>query len=234
MDIKIAVTPGTLKERIPESRVNGINSLTLSGSINGDDIEFLRKHTGGYDMVDHRNAGPLETLDLSNCKLVPGGRYKSTEFMGHQRGRVSISQFMEMWTTTEIAGPGYGFNLVKGDEISDEMFLKCYKLRSIFLPKDIKRVGDLSFYRCDNLTRIYLGDKVESIGEFVFENNFSLKEIHIKSKKPPKLSDYAFGNPKYQTLPEMNPKKKITLFVPNGSSSDYWLQWGFDNVIEEY
>ena len=47
------------------------------------------------------------------------------------------------------------------------------------------------------------------------------------------LSRLAFGNPKYHDIPCMNPQNNITLFVPKGCSSDYWLQWGFDNVKEE-
>lgn len=231
MDIIIDITPGTLKDRIPLSRINGITSLTLNGSINGDDIEFIRRHTGGYDCDDHRNPGPLEVLDLSRCKFTAGGVYKSTEFMGHHR--CSIEQFFQMWTPNEYGGPGYGLKLTDPEEISNEMFLNCFKLKKIFLPENIKRIGNLAFYRCDNLEAVYIGRKVESIGEFAFHNTFKLKEIHISCRKPPMLSRLAFGNPKNHDIPCMNPKNKITLFVPKGCSSDYWLQWGFDNVKEE-
>lgn len=232
MDIKIDIAAGSLKDRIPASRVSGITALTLTGSLNGEDIEFIRRHTGGYDMVDFRKPGPLETLDLSECKLVAGGVYKHTEFMGPRRGKVSISQFMEMWENTEYGGPAYGLRLINSHEVSNEMFLKCYKLKKIILPNNITRIGDLAFYRCDNLSTIYLGDKVTSVGEFAFANT-ALREIHIKCTIPPTLSECAFGNPKYHKRPEMNPKNKITLYVPRGSASDYWLQWGFDNIIEE-
>ena len=231
MDISIDITTGTLKDRISSSRINGITSLTLRGSINGDDIEFIRRHTGGYDSVDFRQAGPLEMLDLSRCRFTPGGIYKTTEFMGHYKG--SIEQFFQMWTPNEYGGAGYGLLLTNSDEISNEMFLKCYKLKKIFLPENIKRIGNLTFYRCNNLEIVYIGNEVESIGEFAFYNTFRLKEIHISSIKPPVLSKFAFRNPKYHNHPSTNPKNKITLYVPRGSSSDYWLQWGIDNVIEE-
>ncbi len=219
-------------DRIPSSRINGITSLTLRGSINGNDIEFIRCCTGGYDYDDLRQVGPLEALDLSKCKFTPGGIYKTTEFMGHYNG--SIEHFFEMGYPTEYRGIGYyGLKLTNSDEISNEMFLNCYKLKKIFLPENIKRIGNLTFYRCDNLETVYIGNKLESIGEFAFYNTFRLKEIHISSIKPPVLSKFAFGNPKYHGLPSTNPKNRITLYVPKGSSSDYWLQWGIDNVIEE-
>lgn len=233
MEITIDISAGNLKDRIPVSRISGISSLTLNGTLNGDDIEFLRQHLGGYDIVDFRKAGPIESIDLSGCNLVSGGIYKKSEFMGRYRGQMSITRFMELWTSTEIQGPGYGLKLLNADEISDEMFLGCYKFKRIVLPSKIKKIGDLAFYNCDNLTEIYIGDKLESIGEYVFENNFNLKEIHIRVKKPPILSEYAFGNPRYQNLPQTNPRKKISVFVPRGCASDYWLQWGFDNVFEE-
>lgn len=233
MNIKIDITAGSLKNRIPESRVSGISGLTLTGTINGDDIEFLRNHSGGYHCVDIRKAGPLEVLDLSDCRIVPGGIYKRTDFMGPQKRYVGVRDFMKMWASTEFQGVNFGLRLTNADEISNEMFLKCYKPKVIYLPKGVKRIGDLAFYQCDNLTTIYIGSKLESIGDYVFANNYSLKEIHIKSETPPVLSEYAFGDPKYHSRPGMNPKSKILLVVPRGCSSDYWLQWGFDNVIEE-
>lgn len=233
MDIEINITPGTLKDRIPLSRVNGINSLSLIGSINGDDIEFVRRIAGGYDWTDDfKSPGPLEVLDLSNCKFVQGGIYKHTEFMGPHK-HVSLHQFFQMWVSHEYGGEGYGLKFNADDEISNEMFLGCFKLKKIILPRNIKRIGDLSFYDCKNLETLYIGNSLSSIGDYAFKLAYNLKEIHIKSNIPPILSKYAFGDPKYNTLPEMNPKNKIILYVPKGCASDYWLQWGFDNVIEE-
>jgi hypothetical protein len=234
MDIKINITHGTLKDRIPLSRVNGINSLSLIGSINGDDIEFIRRITGGYDWTDNSKfPGPLEVLDLSNCKFVSGGIYKHTEFMGPYKHSVSLHQFLQMWVSHEYAGNGYGLKFIADDEIPNEMFLGCFKLKKIILPRNIKRIGNLSFYDCINLEALYIGNSLSLIGDYAFAKTYHLKEIHIKSNIPPTLSKYAFGDPKYHDNPDMNPKNKITLFVPKGCASDYWLQWGFDKVIEE-
>jgi hypothetical protein len=174
MDIKINITHGTLKDRIPLSRVNGINSLSLIGSINGDDIEFIRRITGGYDWTDNSKfPGPLEVLDLSNCKFVSGGIYKHTEFMGPYKHSVSLHQFLQMWVSHEYGGNGYGLKFIADDEIPNEMFLGCFKLKKIILPNTITNFEIDCFRFFDKVEKIYYNGTLEDWINITFESKYS-------------------------------------------------------------
>jgi len=64
---------------------------------------------------------------------------------------------------------------------------------------------------------------VTSIEDYAFSGCTKLTEIYCKNSTPPSLRSNTFYN--------VN-KKTCKLYVPKGSYTAYWLQWGFDNVIE--
>ena len=127
-------TAGTLSELILEDEKYQIEELTLSGELNGDDIYLIRDMAGinmdnmsGYKYLGKLcfTDGKLRVLDLSDARIVEGGRDYFREKMG------SIS-FTKSYTIT--------------DEISGGMFAFCYKLEEVVLPKSAKAISSRLFY----------------------------------------------------------------------------------------
>ena len=235
MEIKIHVeTAGTIPSIIPLERRWQITKLSITGNLNGTDIDYLRTMGGGYSWIDQSSSpGTLVELDLSGANIVNGGEpYKHTEYFDGRFPRVSLEEYFKYkGDSVEFQGRRDGHvygskNLTVNNVISKEMFLKCWKLVSIILPNNITKIEDITFLECTHLTNLYIGDKVSSIGGEIFNGCSKIKEIHIRCVKPPTINERTFKSGCFK-------KTNCKLFVPRGSLSAYWLAWGFDNIIEE-
>lgn len=68
----ITTEAGKLASLISSSDKFTIESLTITGDLNGDDILILREMTG-RDFNGNTTDGKLSELDLSNANIVTGG-----------------------------------------------------------------------------------------------------------------------------------------------------------------
>lgn len=107
-------TAGMLSNLISEDEKYQIEKLTLTGELNGDDIYLIREMAGINmdNMSDYKylgkgclTAGKLRVLDLSDARIVEGGR----EYYKEKIGSVSFT----------------GFTYTTNDEISANMFTYC-------------------------------------------------------------------------------------------------------------
>ena len=142
---------GTMKKLLGEDYLN-IASLKVVGPINGDDVYYLRKMLGGSNF-SQADWGKLETLDLSDAKIVEGGGW-----------------YYEYSASTKY----YTVN----DEIGKFMFYCCANLKEIELPDGVTSIGDYAFY-CDALTSIDIPDNVTSIGNDTFSYCDALTTVTI-------------------------------------------------------
>lgn len=138
--------PGTLSTMIADNRKYQIKNLRLTGYLNGTDICFLREMSGS-DNIGNSTPGVLETLDISGCTIVEGGRsyYKSSR------------------TTDYVVG--------------DNMFYNCKVLTTLHLPNNSVRIGNNSLADCDRLSVISIPNSVNKIGTEAFKNDISLMRI---------------------------------------------------------
>ena len=138
--------PGTLPSMIADNRKYQIKNLRLTGFLNGTDICFLREMSGS-DSNGNTTPGVLETLDISGCTIVDGGRsyYKSSR------------------TTDYVVG--------------DNMFYNCKVLTTLHLPNNSVRIGNNSLADCDRLSVISIPNSVNKIGTEAFKNDISLMRI---------------------------------------------------------
>lgn len=138
--------PGTLSTMIADNRKYQIKNLRLTGYLNGTDICFLREMSGS-DNIGNSTPGVLETLDISGCTIVEGGRsyYKSSR------------------TTDYVVG--------------DYMFYNCKSLTTLHLPNNSVRIGNNSLADCDRLSVISIPNSVNKIGTEAFKNDISLMRI---------------------------------------------------------
>lgn len=137
---------GTLPSLIADNRKYQIKNLRLTGYLNGTDVNFLREMAGS-DSYGNKTAGILETLDISGCTIVSGGRsyYKSC----------------------------YTDNC----KVSDYMFYNCKVLVNLMLPDNTTTIEDFAFADCDRLSVVSIPNDVKSFGNQSFRNDISLMRI---------------------------------------------------------
>lgn len=63
--------------------------------------------------------------------------------------------------------------------ISDEAFNKNNTIESVYIPDNVKYIGEYAFNRCENLKQVHLSSKLEKIYDSAFARCTSLTEIEI-------------------------------------------------------
>ena len=194
---------GTMKKLLGDDYLN-ITSLKVLGSINGDDVYYIRKMLGGnnFSEVDR---GKLTTLDLSEALIEEGGEWY------YDNG--TSATYDDCYTSNNVIG-NYMFagctnleNIVLPNNITSigqQAFAGC-KLSSIEIPKSVTYIGDRAFWYCNSITSVYITDlfawcNVEIIdycssplynGAKLYLNGKELKELVIP-KGITRIRDCAF------------------------------------------
>ena len=102
-------------------------------------------------------------------------------------------------------------------------FYSCTGLTSINIPGSVTTIGSNAFYSCTSLTDINIPNSVTSIGEQAFYNCDNLKSVYMNASTPPFIGSQAFHNI----------SKDLTIYIPRGSYTAYWLSyWGNYNLVE--
>ena len=102
-------------------------------------------------------------------------------------------------------------------------FENCTGLTSINIPGSVTTIGSNAFYDCTSLTDINIPNSVTSIGEQAFYNCDNLKSVYMNASTPPFIGSQAFHNI----------SKDLTIYIPRGSYTAYWLSyWGNYNLVE--
>jgi hypothetical protein len=101
------------------------------------------------------------------------------------KGQIETGNYEENATVEKVVIPN-------GTELSDSAFKKCTALKSVSLPKTLKRVPYYAFYACNQLKTIEIPDTVESIGESAFSNCSALQSV-IMGTNVKSFDKYAFA-----------------------------------------
>lgn len=177
-------TPGTLNTMMGETKKYSITALKLTGSINIDDIKFLREMAGCYHNWG-KYPGKLEYLDLENVRLNFES-WSSLDIYTNKR---------EYWTTVKGTDsqtlPSCIFAyldqlktiiLPSGiQNIENSVFYRDTSLTTVKLPYNLLSIGEYAFLECENLTDLTIPTFVEKIGEYAFSGCSSLTSIKIPS-----------------------------------------------------
>ena len=149
-----------------------ITNLKVTGNINSDDVATLRTMAGfmpenvpsdWYESAeiisDYGHDTPLgncAVLDLSEAHLVKGGKaYYTNEYLGD---------------TYTIESDGKANNY---------MFDRCYKLVSLVLPNELKRLPRQFVSRCPLLVNLQIGNNVSTIDDYSIHDNPYLLSLTI-------------------------------------------------------
>ena len=107
--------------------------------------------------------------------------------------------------------------------IGYEAFKGCTSLTDINIPNSVTSIGEQAFKGCTSLTNINIPNSVTSIGEQAFYNCDNLKSVYMNASTPPSIGSQAFHNI----------SKDLTIYIPRGSYTAYWLSyWGNYNLVE--
>lgn len=99
------------------------------------------------------------------------------ESNGPQTYKGGLKEFVVEEGIRIIGARAFGYNL---------------NLCSIKFPSTLERIGSEAFVGCKKLTHIELPESIKSIGGEAFA--YSLEELTILAKKPPKISDLGIGH----------------------------------------
>ena len=142
--------PGTLADYLVPGDEKRVRCIRLSGAINGDDIKVIKKICGRSSACDENGRSVNNYVDLELERV-------------------------------RIVGGGSSYSTrTEHDVIGHDMFAHCNHLRSISLPRMLKRVDKSAFYGCYNLEEVrFLHSDTRSIGDEAFSGCSSLSRINL-------------------------------------------------------
>ena len=202
---------GDLSKKIKPAEKFTITSLIVSGSINSDDVRFLRE-MAGRDMDGNETDGKLSSLDLSDAKIVMGGG-------NYIKVKIGLSF--------------RSYNIKENDVVDLYMFYNCRSLTSLKLPKTVKKIELYAMQYCKSLQKCTLPESLSEINDKAFANT-SLSEVtfpasltSIKSKvfyECSNLKTLRFTSPSVPTFGQdifEDCSKLEKIYVPKASLNDY-------------
>ena len=154
----------------------GAIKATVSGSINGKDIRYMRQLL---------TEGNLASINLSEAKVVTANYpyYQSYTTTLNTMGAYAFDSFKNLF---HIRLPQ------KTTSIGDRAF-RFSGLQMIEIPDAVTSIGLEAFGGCERLRTVIIGAKVRTVSQGVFYNS-PVKDVYVKALTPPTLSDYIFNS----------------------------------------
>lgn len=154
--------PGTLAAAVGEENKYLVEDLTISGPLNGADLDFIRQ-MAGRDFSWEPTAGVLTRLDISQATLVYQGTYDThgirqpldSDYYAYNEWTMSSEEPIKM--------------AARQDALPELVFTKT-NLEEVVLPTSITKIYS-SFSECYSLKgTIVIPEGVTTIGDYAFES----------------------------------------------------------------
>lgn len=193
-------TAGTLSNIIQSDKMYKITNLKITGSLNADDIRFIRKMAGCYyNGNGSKYDGHLQYLDLGSLSQI--SYVHSFEVYDENGYRSTLNDCLfplaYLYNLKTVVLP----NLYKDYNFS---LMGCRNLTTAKMPDNLEKIGNNTFKDCRSLEDIRISPTVTSIGEYAFSGCSSLTEIQIPNNVT-YIGKYAFhgcSSLKYISIPE--------------------------------
>lgn len=159
-----------------------ISSLTIEGTVDASDFEFINSHLM-----------PLKSLDLSNARIeaYSGNRvltglskYEADELPAYSLAGVGIEKVIlpsglktigeGAFSTSKIVSVTIPETVVR---IDDYAFAGCHRLESITIPRSMTAIGTGAFADCPALEKADFGNAPGVMSDRLFDGCSGLKEV---------------------------------------------------------
>lgn len=166
--------PGTLAEFITPGDEKRVRCIRLSGTINGDDIKTLKKIFERSSAVDENGRSVDNYIDLEIERVRIVGGGSSYSTRT-EHDVIGSGMFRNFRCMRSISLP----RMIK--RIDREAFYGCYNLEEVRFMRgtDTRSIGNDAFHGCSRLSRINLPDAVETLGDKCFYECTSLRRIDL-------------------------------------------------------
>ena len=163
---------GTLSTLLPASD----KELTVTGSINGTDVKYLRQLI---------NEGGVTTLDLSGVRIVKGGEAYYDSYTT-ENDIIGSFMFRECAKLRSIVLP------TTVTAIRSNAFSKS-GLQKVDIPNSVSQLGGDAFAYCGSLATVVLGSRVAKMDQGVFYQS-PVTKAYVKPMSPPNVPAYLFSS----------------------------------------
>lgn len=191
-------TAGTLSNIIQSDKMYKITNLKITGSLNADDIRFIRKMAGCYyNGNGSKYDGHLQYLDLGSLNQI--SYVHSFEVYDENGYRSTLNDCLfplaYLYNLKTVVLPNlykdYNFSLMgcrnlttakmpdNLEKIGNNTFKDCSSLEDIRISPTVTSIGEYAFSGCSSLTDIQIPDNVTYIGKYAFHGCSSLKGINV-------------------------------------------------------
>lgn len=141
---------GTLSSLIKKADRTRITNLKVTGKLNSQDLEWLRRMACCYDGQNNKETGNLQHLDLLDAKIIGG----SNVVIYVPRHNAPSKLKAEL----------------KDDTFCSFLFIESKTLKSIILPKNLKSIEAAVFANCDSLTSVVIPEGLTHMEGSVFDH----------------------------------------------------------------
>ncbi len=220
---------GQLQDKLSEDQTQNLQELTISGPINGTDINYL-----------HSSMPNLRVLNLKNARIVAGGD-KYNQWSVSANGIATIESYYGSWATEDnVVGYAMFYNMPALESITlPDGTTKIgqyalaqnrrinWRLAKVDIPSTVTEIGDYAFYyagittatvpsgvtelkpytfwHCEKLQKATLPNGIYTIGSSAFSECYELAEVNLPTQVQT-IDEYAFYN---------NYKRQTPLAIPN-------------------
>ncbi len=220
---------GQLTDKITEDEAINLQELTISGPINGTDINYL-----------HSSMPNLRVLNLKNARIVAGGD-KYNQWNVAKNGVASVESYYGPWETeNDVVGYAMFYNMPAlqsltlpngtkkiGNYAMAQDRRQNFNLAEVVIPSTVTEIGNYafwysgirqltvpssvtelkpySFWHCEKLQKATLPDGIYTIGNSAFSECYELTDVNIPSQVVT-IGEHAFYN---------NQKRATPVVIPN-------------------
>ena len=195
-------TAGTLETILKEAHgddVANITKLTITGSFNGADRNFLASTLTNLHTLDMK--GATIVADSENGYEAGWGTYylkDNTVTLGMFTGFLALKTLVLPDNLLAIEREGFSQFPIESIEVPASVtslgayaFYSCESLKSVKLNEGLTSISDYCFYNCTQLVEIEIPASVTSLGRYAFSNCEKLAEVKLKANVT-SIPEYCF------------------------------------------
>lgn len=203
---------GDLVNRIPSEIRRFIISLTITGTVNGNDVKLIRELS---------STGSLSYINLYDARIVEGGDAYYKEYQT-QNNVIGEYMFSDCDVLKKIILPSHI------TAIGKDAFYDSDRLESLILPDGIKVIPSFAISYCDDLSYLSIPSSVELISDYSLSNSRSIKRIdcyvrNVESLKESSSSWSKAGELRaFKDVPENCEWHVISGLSPKYEAQSWW------------